>query len=76
MTGYVDPFANRSRTQEEGTADGPDPSSDDAAVDDDEDLVDHDDGDVVGLDAVDEDARRGRREAPFADDPAHRVRPA
>ena len=76
MPGYVDPFANRSSRQE-AADDGSDPSSDDAEVviDDDEDLDARDDEvDLIGLDAVGDDAERGRREAPFAGDPAHRVR--
>ena len=77
MPGYVDPFANRSSRQE-AADDGPDPSSDDAmvVVEDDDELADHDDAevDLIGLDAIVDDAERGRREAPFADDPSHRVR--
>jgi hypothetical protein len=78
MPGYVDPFANRS-TMQEATDDPPDPSSDETVVviDDDDDLDERDDlaVDLIGLDAIVDDAERGRREAPFADDPAHRVRP-
>ena len=76
MPGYVDPFANRT-TRQEATDDRPDPSSDDAVVViDDDDLDEGDDVevDLIGLDAIVDDAGRGRREAPFADDPAHRVR--
>lgn len=76
MPGYVDPFAKRSSRQE-AADDGPNPSSDDArvVVDDDENLDERDDEvDLIGLDAIVEDAERGRREAPFAGDPAQRVR--
>lgn len=75
MPGYVDPFANRS-TRQEATDDRPDPSSDDAVVVIDDDLDERDDAevDLIGLDAIIDDAERGRREAPLADDPAHRAR--
>lgn len=42
--------------------------------DDPEDPDDRDD-ETEGLEAIVEDARSGRREAPFSDDSAHRVRP-
>ena len=66
MPGYVDPFAKRSSRQEAGD-DGSEPSSDDAVtvVDDDEHLDERDDdADLIGLDAMVDDAERGRREAP------------
>lgn len=56
---YVDPFAHRVRAMTS--------SREAASADDDED--------AGALDAIAADQRLGRREAPFADDPRHRVRP-
>jgi hypothetical protein len=65
MHGYVDPFQR---------PDGEPAERDDT---EDSDVVDRpqDDDQDGGLDAVTEDQERGRREAPFSDDPSHRVRP-
>jgi hypothetical protein len=73
MHGYVDPFAHRSAARaarKEGEhADGEGESK--PVADEEVDDLEH-----VGLDAIADDLDHGRREAPFADDPRHRVRPA
>lgn len=79
MHGYVDPFAHRSPSGTGSENDDLDAPSDGATPDvDDVDLDEHEAGEVesIGLDGIVDDAARGRREAPFAEDPAHRVRPA
>jgi hypothetical protein len=73
MHGYVDPFAHRWK-RSISTDDDLGAASDGAAPQADEDENDADDLEPIGLDAIVDDAEHGRREAPFADDPAHLVR--
>ena len=63
MRGYVDPFEHRLRNE------ASEPEGEDASPE-----AHPDDGVVDGLVAIEEDLVFGRREAPFADDPANRVR--
>jgi hypothetical protein len=71
MHGYVDPFAHRWK-RSASAADHIDAPSDGAAPDVADDDEAEDDLEPIGLDAIVEDAERGHREAPFADDPARR----
>jgi hypothetical protein len=72
MHGYVDPFPHLSRRSvaADDHLDAPLHGAAPDAEDDDE----REDREQIGLDAIVDDAERGRREAPFAEDPAHRVR--
>ena len=48
---------------------------DDARPPDGKGETEPDDQDEIGLEAVERDQESGRKEAPLADDPRHRVRP-
>jgi hypothetical protein len=80
---YVDPFAHRVRAmasfREDPSEGGGHPPEVDPAIGDerrDPGSPAIDDDDEAGtLDAIAEDQLLGRREAPFAGDPRHRVRP-
>jgi hypothetical protein len=73
MHGYVDPFAHRWKRSisAEDHLDAPSDGATPDVADDDER---EDDPEPIGLDAIVDDEEHGRREAPLADDPSHRVR--
>ena len=84
---YIDPFESRivfasPRALARGRSDAdeetePGPDDWDPTLDLPEDEPEgEEESPAPGLGAIEDDQKHGRREAPFADDPEHRVRPA
>jgi hypothetical protein len=76
MHGYVDPFAHLSKraVSADDHLDAPLDGAFDGAAPEVEGGEEREDLEPIGPDAIVDDAEPGHREAPLADDPAHRVR--